>query len=229
MRMQEKVPSRATCLELMQKYAMLDNIKEHSFVVARVAETLHNLLRNSSKSCSLPPIQLVTAGALLHDIGKTYCLKNDCDHAEYGSQICRDIGFPDVAEIVAEHVLLLSYEPERYGEGNFLAKELVNYADKRVLHDRIVNLEQRSEYIQERYGKGDPLRLQVISENFSKCVELEKWLCHFAERGADALFADLPYSYIHPSQGKMGSQRIVHGNVMLIGIVFLVSMQRSAD
>ena len=34
------IPSINECLSLMDSYGMLDNIREHSFIVARVAETI---------------------------------------------------------------------------------------------------------------------------------------------------------------------------------------------
>ena len=47
-----------------------------------------------------------------------------------------------------------------------LAKEIVYYADKRVKHDEIVDLDMRLEYILDRYGLGDPRRHRAIENNF---------------------------------------------------------------
>ena len=62
---------------------MLDNIRAHSFVVARVAEALVDGLGRTGKTPGpLPDKEEVVAGALLHDIAKTLCIKTDCRHAE---------------------------------------------------------------------------------------------------------------------------------------------------
>ncbi len=172
-----RVPSITQCYSLMDEYAMLDNIRAHSLMVARVSHVLLSALSNSqNKNVPLPSGDLVLAGALLHDIAKTQCLKNQCDHARHGRDICLQLGFPEVAEIVKEHVILTEFSSSRYGNGHFLAKELVFYADKRVRHEEIVSLEERLEYILERYGNNDPERHTLIRKNFAKCQQLETFL-----------------------------------------------------
>jgi len=162
----------------MDEYAMLDNIRAHSITVARVAQVLLQELADSAKKnpATLPKTNLVLAGALLHDIAKTPCLKNLCDHARHGRDICLELGYPEVAEVVREHVILTEFSLTRYRNGIFLAKELVYYADKRVRHDEIVSLEKRLEYILENYGNNDPNRYRLIKENFNKCKQLENFL-----------------------------------------------------
>ncbi len=154
---------------------MLDNIRAHSIMVARVAQVLFQELANSSKitPSTLPSEDLVLAGALLHDIAKTPCLKNRCDHAKHGRDICLELGYPEVAKVVREHVILTNFSMTRYETGHFLATEIVYYADKRVRHDEIVSIEKRLEYILENYGNNDPQRYSLIRENFDKCRQLE--------------------------------------------------------
>ena len=154
---------------------MLDNIRAHSIMVARVAQVLLQELADSAKTAlsTLPSENLVLAGALLHDIAKTPCLKNRCDHAKHGRDICLELGYPEVAEVVREHVILTDFSLIRYKNGHFLAKELVYYADKRVRHDEIVSIEERLEYILENYGNNDPQRHSLIRKNFDKCIQLE--------------------------------------------------------
>jgi len=167
---------------------MLDNIRAHSLMVTRVAQVLLQGLADSRKENSpLPSTELVLAGALLHDIAKTPCLENHCDHAKQGRDICLERGYSEVAEIVREHVILTEFSSKRYAKGYFLAKELVFYADKRVRHEEIVSLEERLEYILEHYGNNDPRRYTLIKENFSKCQQLETFLFFSAGMETDAL------------------------------------------
>lgn len=178
--MNTTIPSRKTCLELIDSYGMLDNIRQHSFVVARVAETiLQNLNLSFDKDILPPDRDLVLAGALLHDIAKTKCLDGSCRHAEEGEQICIDHGFPDVGTIVGEHVILKSFTPENYRRGYFGAREIVYYSDKRVTHTTIVSLEDRLKYIVDRYGDGSRYIEDRIRENFQQCLDLEKYLFSF--------------------------------------------------
>ena len=161
----------------MEEYSMLPHIREHSFVVARVADRILHNLQNNAKSLHLPTKNLIIAGALLHDIAKTPCLNNKWDQAEEGSKICIQLGFPEIAEIVKEHVRLFSYAEDRYKQGIFLAKDIIFYADKRVNHSSVVNLQERLAYILDKYGNNDPVRCQVIKENFKRCQNLESWIC----------------------------------------------------
>lgn len=170
------VPGIAECAAMMTTYDMLANIRQHSLVVAQLAEQLVTALPQNNQAGLHTSRELVIAGALLHDIAKTPCLKEPCNHAKLGAQICREHGYPEVATIVEEHVILKHHEPERYARGEFTAEEIVYYADKRVRHHQVVNLDERLEYIIDHYGKNDPVRRQLIRENFSRCIELETFL-----------------------------------------------------
>lgn len=189
--MTQAPPSIAACLQLIEEYTMLPNIRVHSFMVARVAEAIYTRISEHTPSAQLPQKELVIAGALLHDIAKTRCLEHHCDHARVGADICRHHGYPDVAEIVNEHVYLKEYATERYKNGKFLAKEIIFYADKRVNHDQIVDLSMRLQYILERYGNNDELRHQLIRENFRNCQELEIYLCKSAGSSAESLLENI--------------------------------------
>lgn len=172
--MSTTIPDIPRCLELIDDFSMLDNIRRHSFMVARVAATLHQGLAEAEQN--VPAKEIVMAGALLHDIAKTRCLTEGCAHAETGALICEELGYPDIAEIVANHVLLPHFDMTRYSQGQFSATEIVYYADKRVLHDQIVSLEERLVYILDKYGTGNLLKESVIKENFLRCQKLESEL-----------------------------------------------------
>lgn len=172
--MSEAIPSIAQCLALMDRYGMFANIRDHSLTVARVAEALlTGMAETRGDGTRLPDRDLVLAGALLHDIAKTICLQQDCLHAKKGHDICLELGYPAIAEIICEHVRLKDFSIDRYARGIFFAKEIVYYADKRVRHDTIVSLDERMAYILERYGNNDQQRHHLIRENFQRCRTLE--------------------------------------------------------
>jgi putative nucleotidyltransferase with HDIG domain len=168
------IPSVRDCLKFMDTYQMLDNIRAHSIVVERVARVIARGLREAGVALSL---EKVAAGALLHDIGKTSCLRTGGDHAAEGAQICLRHHLDEIVDIVAEHVRLKRYEPDA-GIGE---KEVIYYSDKRVNHDRVVSLEDRLDYILRRYGNNqDHLGLR-IRQNFEICRRVEEKL--FANLG----------------------------------------------
>jgi putative nucleotidyltransferase with HDIG domain len=152
----------------MEQHQMLPNIKDHSIMVARVAYIITNgLIKAGHRELSLDK---VIAGALLHDIGKTSCLENDDDHAARGYEICVAHNLETIADIVAEHVILRNYGPAN----GVSEKEIVYYADKRVNHDQVVNLEDRLAYILDRYGLNNKKRCFAIKKNYALCQGLEK-------------------------------------------------------
>jgi len=161
------IPEVGHCLELMDRYRMLPNIREHSLLVGRTAGVIGCGLKQAG--VAVDPA-LAIAGGLLHDIAKSLCLSADSKHAEEGARICRELGFPKVAEIVAEHVFLArDMAPDL-----ILEKEIVYYADKRVLHNRLVDIRTRRDDIIQRYGKGDPTVAEAIRANFEICRAVEE-------------------------------------------------------
>lgn len=156
---------------------MLANIRDHSFMVARITELLSRQLTRAGLPIG---VELAVAGALLHDIAKTPCLESRCNHAAMGREICLEHGFAEIADIVDEHVVLHDYDPPR-----LTAKEVVYYADKRVNHDRIVSLAERLAYIVGRYGHGDPVRIAMIEGNFEKCRRIEERIFSFLDFSPD--------------------------------------------
>ncbi|OGQ99833.1 MAG: hypothetical protein A2505_07245 [Deltaproteobacteria bacterium RIFOXYD12_FULL_55_16] len=163
------IPSVAQCLVLMNHYGMLANIRAHSLMVGRVAGLLGSALNRAGLELSL---ELIISGALLHDIAKTQALGlNELRHDELGRDICLAHGFDELAEIVGQHVMLRDGLPKRCAE-----KEIVYYADKRVLHDRVVDLDARQAYVLERYSKGDQAMHQRIRDNFSQARLVEERL-----------------------------------------------------
>ena len=188
------VPTREHCFALMDEYEMLDNIRAHSVMVARCADVLLTALESTDNRAYLPRRDLTITGALLHDIAKTPCLDMSCDHARQGRDLCLKLGYPEVAEIVREHVILMDFSPDRYQQGIFLAKEIVYYADKRVRHDETVSLKERLDYIMDRYGNNDPERLRLINTNFDKCRELERYLFSALEMNAGDMLEAVKHS-----------------------------------
>lgn len=189
--MSTTIPSRTECLKLMDQFEMLDNIKSHSLKVARAAETIITSLIEVIPSSQLPEKQLVIAGALLHDIAKTPCLKDGCQHSELGAEICKELGYENLAEIVKEHVILSDYSSTQCHSGYFRAKEIVYYADKRVKHDQVVTLEDRLMYIISRYSKGDAHIETHIKKNFETALDLEKALFSYIPFSSDDLNSNL--------------------------------------
>lgn len=175
------IPSRKDCLVLMAKYGMLSHIREHSLLVRDVALHVGTALVEAGFGLHL---DLLEAGALLHDLGKTACLGTSINHAEWGAQVLHDAGYPEVAQVVREHIVLQA----NGGEPRFIREaEVVNYADKRVLHTRVVTLEDRFADLMERYGTTDEAQRRIAGLR-EKAQQLEaKLFARLSVEPADLL------------------------------------------
>lgn len=154
------IPTRDECLRLMDRYGMLDHIIHHSLEVARVALFLAIELNKRGQRIDL---DLVEAASLLHDLTKTESFKTKEDHAKTGYQLLKAMGYVRVGEVVAEHIQVSrGQDPSSVSE-----EEVVNYADKRVLHDRIVSLKERFRDLKVRYGKDQKSieRMEQLEKN----------------------------------------------------------------
>ena len=149
------IPTPSDCLALIAAHDMLPNIREHSLLVREVALLLGTWLTEAGLALHL---DLIEAGALLHDLGKTACLGTAANHAEWGAKALDAAGFPEVAQVVREHVFL---QPPGKDPRPVREAEVVNYADKRVLHARVVTLKERFADLRVRYGKSPEARSRI--------------------------------------------------------------------
>jgi uncharacterized protein len=161
-----KYPNLSECLDLMAAHRMLPNIREHSLRVRDVALVVGDHLLAVGVALDL---SLLEAGALLHDIAKTATLHNGGEHARLGAEWLIDLGYPAVAEIVRQHVWLNRDPTEPWP---LREVEIVNYADKRVLHNLVVTLNQRFVDLRHRYGRTPEIR-QRITSNEQRSIILE--------------------------------------------------------
>lgn len=138
------IPSLEKCYALMAEYAMRPNIVAHSVLVMDVALAIADHV----KSGVAINRDLVMAAALLHDITKTRSLETKERHAATGGRLLRELGFTAVAEIVEQHVIIGKVDLQ----GALEEREIVYYADKRVMHDKIVSIEERLRDLVDRYG-----------------------------------------------------------------------------
>jgi uncharacterized protein len=161
----DRIPSQKECDELMAKYCMLPNIIAHSRQVMRVSLVITDNLKNGVSINR----NLVLAAALLHDITKERSLETREPHDQSGGELLRELGFARIGEIVKQHVILLDFNPQEKLE----EREIINYADKRVLHDRIVSLAERVEDLIQRYGTNEEIK-NLIRQNESTAYAIEK-------------------------------------------------------
>ncbi|PKN53226.1 MAG: metal-dependent phosphohydrolase [Deltaproteobacteria bacterium HGW-Deltaproteobacteria-13] len=161
----DKIPTRDECEELMAEYAMLPHIAEHSRQVMRVSAAIADHLKDGVSVNR----DLVIAAALLHDITKTRSLTTKERHAASGAALLRELGFRRVAVIVEQHVILQNLNLE----GRLEEAEIVFYADKRVMHDTIVTLDERVDDLIKRYAASEDIH-NLILKNKVQALAVER-------------------------------------------------------
>jgi putative nucleotidyltransferase with HDIG domain len=162
---QWKIPSREECFNYWDEYGLPVHIREHSRMVAVVAERICRLAGDD-----IPvPAQAVIASALLHDLGKFYCIEHGGFHNQLGASLVMDLtGNPAIAQGVMHHI----YWPGEINLDKFFLPLVIIYSDKRVMHQHIVPLETRFHDLFSRYGTSD-LMLGKIQKSWDQAVAIQ--------------------------------------------------------
>lgn len=166
----DSIPSLDECRALIYRYSMRPNIIEHSMRVMDVSLAITDNLVPGTRIDR----DLVAAASLLHDITKTRSLETKERHDVSGARLLRELGYLRVADIVEQHVFFRDFSPG----GALEEREIVYYADKRVMHNAIVTVEERVADLVARYGT-TPERTALIIKNKDFILALEKKICSF--------------------------------------------------
>ena len=171
------LPTKEECLNLLNQHEVPDHVQAHSCCVALIASTIAQEL--SKKGFPINK-DLVLAASLLHDIAKIKCLNSKEDHCEQGAKIVSKLGYPEIGDIIRQHVKL-----DKICMTTNLPAMITNYADKRVKHTQIVTLQERFDDIKNRYVK-NANDLKRIENLFQQTKAVEKRI--FDAMGADPNF-----------------------------------------
>ncbi|MFP4213450.1 MAG: HD domain-containing protein [Desulfohalobiaceae bacterium] len=160
------VPSDQECYRLWDEYQMLEHIRIHSELVALVAAELARLLQAKGLD---PDPQSFRAAGLLHDLAKTYTLRYRGNHCQIGAVwVLEHTHNPALAQGVLHHV----YWPGELDLEKHTLPLCLIYADKRVMHDRVVPLSERFDDLRQRYGS-TRARLLMMQESFAQVRDIE--------------------------------------------------------
>ena len=141
---QISIPSKEECIKLLKSNNVPDNIIAHTKKVCDFSMEVCDVLEKRSIKINR---DLVAAAALLHDIKKLEPGEHEIEGAKYISSL----GYPEVGILIKKHGLkhchLEEFHPITWEE------KIIFYSDKRVKNDKVVSVDERFEYIKQRYNK----------------------------------------------------------------------------
>ena len=139
-----EIPSREKCMELLKDYDVPENVVRHSLAAADLAMDIAKKLNKRGIVVNMP---LLEAAALLHDIARGM----PGDHVLEGAKILTELGYNEVAETARTHGLyhFPDIKPET------IEQKILFYADKRVMEDKVVSINERFEDYKSRYPDCD--------------------------------------------------------------------------
>lgn len=154
-----KIPTKEECIRLLKKNNAPDNIIAHTKTVCDFSMKVCDILENRGIKING---DLVAAAALLHDIKKI----EPGEHEIEGAKYIESLGYPEVAVLIKKHGLKHSFEDE------FVPKtweeKIIFYSDKRVKNEKIVSVDERFEYIREKYKREVVEKEMKLTKNIEK-------------------------------------------------------------
>jgi uncharacterized protein len=157
------LPTRKECFDILEEYRVPSHIIQHSLAVAKLAVFLAQRIKKKGTAID---VELVEYACLLHDVMRVCDLKEsdyrkfeqnysrwekskwqqlrtkykDTPHEHAAYDILKD-KYPVLAAVIRKHrYISMLDEKERPSTWE---EKLVYYADKRVMHERIVSLKER--------------------------------------------------------------------------------------
>lgn len=92
----ESIPSHDQCIQYLRDAGATQELIDHSEAVCRLSLSIAEMIMETN-------IDLVEAGALLHDIGRTRT--QGFDHGIVGAEIAKELELPeDIQKIILNHV-----------------------------------------------------------------------------------------------------------------------------
>lgn len=173
--MNSKLPSREQALKLLREYHCSSKVIAHSRAVAELSlETAKACQKRGLKV----DLELVEAGALLHDLGRSKT--HSVNHVVAGAEIAKAENLPDSVIAVIERHLgggITEVEAKELGwpEGNYipvsLEEKIVSFADKLVETSKRVPIDLTINRLREKNLTAAAERVQRIHDEIKKLAE----------------------------------------------------------
>lgn len=161
-----QIPNDEECRAILDKYCVSKGIIGHCEKVRDLSVELAKSLID--RGCKLN-VRLIEASALLHDVER-----DKSRHAYRGWELLNKLGYPNVAEIIKEHMDI------RVGENGISEKEIVYLADKMVMDNRVVSIEERFQRSLNKFKK-DKQIMEMIKQRKINAEKIKEKIHRFGE------------------------------------------------
>jgi uncharacterized protein len=170
----KRLPSREQAIDLLRENNCPANVISHCEAVARLALDTANKLEKKGLKIN---IELVEAGALLHDLGRSKT--HTVDHAVVGAEIAKSAGLPEtVIRIIKRHVGggITAEEAEKFGWPKdvyvplTLEEKIVSNSDKLIEQSKIVPINLTIEHLRMEHKNDAAERVRKIHEEITNLL-----------------------------------------------------------
>jgi len=212
------LPTRKECFDILEEYRVPSHIVKHSLAVVKLAVFLAQKLKEKGTAIN---VELVDRACLLHDVMRVCDLK-ESDYRKLEQKYSQEYrpkwqqlrvrykGIPheDAAyDILKEKYQVLAAVIRKHRYISMLDEQerpktwedkLVYYADKRVMHERIVSLEKRLADGHERnvHSHGTKAQSKINTAKVDPLIfELEKEIFELIGMDSDEVTDELIDSY----------------------------------
>ena len=144
-----KYPDEEQCQRILDRQGTPSHIIKHCMAVTETALLIADELNHHGLFLSIP---LIRSSGSLHDV-----LRMKPDHAKMGAELMLDYGYPEVADIIKDHMDYQHPLPVY----DITEKDIICLSDKFRQEDKLVTLEQRLAPVLMRF-KDDPEAVQAI-------------------------------------------------------------------
>lgn len=166
--MSSTIPSDSRCIEYLEEAGCKRRVIIHCCTVNAVAQEIASRIPGAN-------IELVTAGALLHDIGRS--VDHSIMHAYIGSQIAASYGLPqEIVDIIRKHTGagLDAEDAEEMGlppadyMPRTIEEKIVAHADNLVSDNRVVDHMHSVSKLRNKGAVRGADRIEALHQELSK-------------------------------------------------------------
>ena len=172
--MSSQLPNREQAIALLRQNNCQPQVINHCLAVTKLALEIAGKLQQKGLKID---IQLIEAGALLHDLGRSK--SHTVNHAVVGAQIAISLGLPEAlvnivkrhvgAGITAEEAQWLGWPKDIYFPQT-LEEKIVSYADKRIDQSKTIPIEKEIERLQRANKKEAAERVRKLHQEITSLL-----------------------------------------------------------